>query len=254
MITAYHRPQTLEQALTLLSQPDTLALGGGTSINTPAYKDRNVAVVDLQALGLNHIHKHGHTLEIGATVTLEQLMGNTHIPSALAQAIRREAPLNIRNQSTIAGRLVASDGRSTLATTLLALDAALELRLPDGETRKISLGNYLPLRPTGLIVKISIPLNAALACEQVARTPADLPIVYVALAKWQAGRARLALGGYGKTPLLAMDGTEPEGLETAARIAFHEAGDSWASAEYRRDVAATLAKRCLDTVENANMQ
>jgi CO/xanthine dehydrogenase FAD-binding subunit len=53
------------------------------------------------------------------------------------------------------------------------------------------------------------------------------------------------LGGYGKSPLLAMDGTEAEGIETAARNAFHEATDDYGSAEYRMDVAATLAKRCL---------
>ena len=44
--------------------------------------------------------------------------------------------------------------------------------------------------------------------------------------------------------MLAMDGTEAEGLETAARNAFHEATDEYASAEYRMDVASTLAKRC----------
>ena len=33
MITAYHRPQTLEEALTLLSHPNTLALGGGTLLS-----------------------------------------------------------------------------------------------------------------------------------------------------------------------------------------------------------------------------
>jgi hypothetical protein len=43
-----------------------------------------------------------------------------------------------------------------------------------------------------------------------------------------------------------MDGTESEGTEAAARNAFHEATDEWASAEYRMDVAATLAKRCLE--------
>jgi CO/xanthine dehydrogenase FAD-binding subunit len=45
-----------------------------------------------------------------------------------------------------------------------------------------------------------------------------------------------------------MDGTESEGIETAARNTFHEATDEWASAEYRMDVAATLAKRCLDNI------
>jgi CO/xanthine dehydrogenase FAD-binding subunit len=96
-----------------------------------------------------------------------------------------------------------------------------------------------------LITSIEIPLNVKLAFETVARTPADKPIVCAALALWPSGRTRLALGGFGKAPLLAMDGTEPEGFETAARNAFHEATDEWASAEYRMDVAATLAKRCI---------
>ena len=33
--------------------------------------------------------------------------------------------------------------------------------------------------------------------------------------------------------------------EAAARNAFHEVKDEWASAEYRQDVTATLAKRCV---------
>jgi CO/xanthine dehydrogenase FAD-binding subunit len=45
-----------------------------------------------------------------------------------------------------------------------------------------------------------------------------------------------------------MDGTGPEGVESAARNAFHEANDNWASAEYRMDVAATLAKRCIEKI------
>jgi CO/xanthine dehydrogenase FAD-binding subunit len=44
-----------------------------------------------------------------------------------------------------------------------------------------------------------------------------------------------------------MDGTESDGIETAARNAFHEATDEWASAEYRMSIAATLAKRCLES-------
>jgi CO/xanthine dehydrogenase FAD-binding subunit len=97
----------------------------------------------------------------------------------------------------------------------------------------------------GLITSVTIPLNAKLAFDYVARTPADKPIVCAALPQWNSGRTRLVLGGYGKSPMLAMDGTEAEGVETAARNAFHEAADEFASAEYRMDVAVTLAQRCL---------
>ncbi len=242
MTTEYFRPETMEQALELLARPDAHPLGGGTYLNTPNFvKPEALVVVDLQSLGLKKIHKTGHTLEIGATVTLQQLLDNEHTPAALKQAIRLESAINIRSMATVAGTLVSGDGRSTFATAMLALDAKLTL---NGESA--SLGEFLPLRPRGLITLVSIPLNAALAFEQVARTPADLPIVCAALAQWSSGRARLALGGYGKAPLLAMDGTESAGLESAAKNAFHEASDPWASAEYRMDVAATLARRCLE--------
>ena len=118
----------------------------------------------------------------------------------------------------------------------------------DGQSSTVyGLGDFLPLRPRGLITLITIPLNIKFAFEFVSRTPADKPIICAALTQWNSGRTRLALGGYGKSPMLAMDGTEAEGLESAARNAYHEAADEWASAEYRMDVASVLAKRCLES-------
>ena len=128
------------------------------------------------------------------------------------------------------------------------LDAKLTVTTGPSST-VLGLGEYWALRPAGLITLIAIPLNAKFAYEQVARTPADVPIVCAALAQWTSGRTRLALGGTGQAPLLAMDGTEADGLESAAKNAFHEANDQWASAEYRMDVAATLAKRCLSALQ-----
>ena len=245
MITDYYRPETLPKALELLKGPDTRPLGGGTLLCT--LKSASVKVVDLQALGLNTLQKKGNYLEIGATATLQQLLESEHTPKALKTTLKLEAPLNIRNAATVAGTLVAADGRSTFTAAMLALDAKLTIVNPKSEI--VNLGEFLPLRPDNLhgalITAIEIPLNARLTFESVARTPTDKPIICVALASWPSGRTRLALGGYGKTPLLAMDGTETDELEAAARNAFHEATDEWASAEYRMDVAATLVKRCL---------
>jgi len=245
MITHYYRPESLPEALELLKNPDTLPLGGGTLLST--LKSASIKVVDLQALNLNEVQNMGNNLEIGATATLQLLLENEYAPEALKAALKLEAPLNIRNASTVAGALVAADGSSTFATAMLALDAKLSIQPGDKE---LEIGNFLPLRDENLhgklITAITIPLTAKLTFESVARTPADKPIVCAALAKWPSGRTRLALGGYGKSPLLAMDGTESDGLGTSVRNAFHEATDEWASAEYRMDVAATLAKRCLE--------
>lgn len=250
MITNYHRPQTLDEALALLTQPDTLPLGGGTLLSHPT--TASVQVVDLQALGLDSLSKNGNNLEIGATLTLQALLESEHCPPALKTALKLEAPLNIRNSATAAGTLVACDGRSTFASMLLAMDAKITVRSLLKAEETLNIGDFLPLREQvrgKLITKIIIPLNVKLAFESVSKTPADKPIVCAALTQWNSGRTRLVLGGYGKSPMLAMDGTEADGAETAARNTYHEATDEWASAEYRVDVAATLAKRCLESIK-----
>jgi putative selenate reductase FAD-binding subunit len=249
MITTYHRPQTLDEALALLAQPNTFPLGGGTLLTHSTIG--SVSVVDLQRLGLDSLRAKGNDLEIGATCTLQSLLESEHCPKALKVAIKLEAPINIRNSATVAGTLVSSDGRSPFATSMLAMDAKIEKAIFDNskvDSRISNIGEFLLLRSTNLITKITIPLNAKFAFEFVSRTPADKPIVAAALSQWNSGRTRLALGGYGRSPMLAMDGTEAEGIESAARNAYHEANDEWASAEYRMDVAATLAKRCLESL------
>jgi putative selenate reductase FAD-binding subunit len=243
MITTYHRPQTLDEALALLAQPNTFPLGGGTLLSHP--QTDSVSVVDLQRLGLDSLRVKGNDLEIGATCTLQALLESKDCPAALKIAIKLEAPINIRNSATVAGTLVSSDGRSPFTTSLLAMDA--KITVVSGQSAVVGIGEFLPLRPSGLITLITIPLNVKFAFEFTSKTPADKPIVAAALAQWNSGRTRLTLGGYGKSPMLAMDGTEAEGLDAATRNAYHEANDDWASAEYRMDVAAVLAKRCLES-------
>ena len=72
MITTYHRPSTLDEALALLSQPNTVPLGGGTFLSQPTTDP--VSVVDLQRLGLDSLRINGNELQIGATCTLQALL------------------------------------------------------------------------------------------------------------------------------------------------------------------------------------
>jgi CO/xanthine dehydrogenase FAD-binding subunit len=277
MIIEYHRPENLEAALSLLSrrEPVTVPLGGGSQLSQPS--SEAYAVVDLQGLGLGNIQRRGNTLELGATSTLQAFLGfmdnegeNPFTP-ALREVILHEATNNLRNVATIAGTLVGADGRSPLATALLALDARLVVvpgthSFPMGEAGNqsedalektiVSLGDLFPLRREALsgrlITQVQVPLNAQLAYEYVARTPADRPLVCAAAVRWPSGRTRLALGGYGLAPVLALDGPEGGGLEPAARDAYSQAGDAWASAEYRSEMAAVLARRCIETFSIEN--
>jgi CO/xanthine dehydrogenase FAD-binding subunit len=252
MIIEYQRPKTIPDALKMLArkQPISYPLGGGTHINRDA--DEQYAVVDLQALELGNISNEGNLLRVGATTTLQKLLESRGLAEDLYRTIKLEATNNLRQVATIAGTLVTADGRSPLATLLLALDASLVIMALNKEPQEIKLGNWLPLRVRReygtLISQVNFPQNVKVAYESIARTPKDQPIVCAAVAQWHSGRTRLVLGGWGGSPILALDGPEAEGLEAAARSAYSHAEDEWASEEYRLEMAGILALRCIKRI------
>jgi len=250
MIVEYHRPQEEQEALQLLarSNPRTIVLGGGLYINQKEVGE--VAVVDLQALDFNTIKAGGKRLDVGAEVTLQALLDSGDVPPALEKSIRHQDAYNRRQVATVAGTLLAADGRSSFTTALLALDPILEIRRSGQDPRESHLGDVLPVREGELsgamVSRISIPVNARLSYDYVARSPADFPLVSAAVAVWPSGRTRVVLGGFGEHPKMILDGPGADGAVDAAVDAYSGAGDEWASAEYRSNTAGTLVKRCLD--------
>ncbi len=74
----------------------------------------------------------------------------------------------------------------------------------------------------------------------------DQPILVVAIARWASGRVRIAIGGFGKSPILVLDGPEDSGLIEAVKNALSDSGDEWASAEYRQAVGEVLVRRMMN--------
>lgn len=154
--------------------------------------------------------------------------------------------------------MIAANGRSPLATALLAVDAEM---VWEPDTKQIGLGDWLSIRegisrqqidPPGLILSsIKWATRMELRFHHVARTPDDWPIVCVAVAGWSSGRRRIVIGGFGSSPTLVLDGTGDEGSEHAVRDAFSKASDVWARALYRQEMAWVLTQRCLAEL-NAN--
>ncbi|HLE15219.1 MAG TPA: FAD binding domain-containing protein [Anaerolineales bacterium] len=254
MIIEYYRPATIEEALELIGRVGVpvFPMGGGTALERSA--SRPLAVVDLQDLQLSGFRERGNQLEVGATTLLQAFLEQPGIPDGMRQAIAREASYNLRQVATVAGTLVVASGRSPLATVMLALDAKLALRSNLSASEESSgLGDLLPFRQAGLkgrlITRLTIPTNVSITFESTSRTPADLPIVCCAVATWPAGRTRVALGGHGPAPILAFDGPDAHGAEIAAREAYSRAGDEWATAAYRQDVAGLLVRRCMEELK-----
>ena len=101
MIVEYHRPHTVEEALTLLSREDprTVPLGGGTFLNRGRFAADGpaLAVVDLQELDLARVEQTGNILSIGAMATLQGLADRIDLPLAFRQAIQHEMNHNLRH-------------------------------------------------------------------------------------------------------------------------------------------------------------
>ena len=248
-MTKYYRPQSVSEALLLLSKPNTIPLAGGTYINI---KFRgNYDVVDLQNLGLDNIVVKNKKIEIGSTIKLQQLFQNKQIPELFRTAIKLEAPLNIRNSASLGGLLITCDGRSPVATSLMAFDASIIL---ESNHEEILISDFFTFRSNfpreRLITNIILPFDQPFSFAHVARTPFDRPIVCAALSTWTNGRTRLALGGYGVQPLLVIDGAISDDIAAAARSSYSNAEDEWASAEYRSEMADVLSRKCISIINS----
>ncbi|MDZ4159762.1 MAG: FAD binding domain-containing protein, partial [Anaerolineaceae bacterium] len=215
MIIEYHRPGTLDVALNLLSRksPKTVALGGGTVLSR--HTEGEIAVVDLQDLPIKQIELQAGEFVIGAAVTLQALIESAPIPAAIAEAAKLETNFNLRQVATIAGALISSNGRSPLTTVLLAMDSSLTW-LPGEKT--MPLEKWLVARKNAshsLLTQVRIPSVVGVYASFVGRTPADVPLVGVSVCRWQTGRTRITVCGFGETPMVWFDGPGVSGIEAA---------------------------------------
>lgn len=109
MSAGYARPGTLEEACELLGRPGALPLFGGTDLMGQI--DRGIVepelLVDMQAVGLDHVRVDADGLTIGAAVTLAALATSAEVRpyAALAGAASTAASPLLRNVGTLGGNL-----------------------------------------------------------------------------------------------------------------------------------------------------
>jgi carbon-monoxide dehydrogenase medium subunit len=270
----YHRPSDLDEALHLLRRKNTytVILAGGVTVMGEGSSSIE-AVVDLSNLGLNSIERERNTIHLGAMVTLQQIVENLEdvASGVLSAAARQTAGLHTRNMATIGGLLASADLHAPLSIVMAALGSRVKMYEQSGEmplwqaacaqARRNSLRKHL-------ITSITFTLPAMpyrLAYTQVARTPADRPIVGVAglVSRSSAGDVDIsvAMGG------LTHDLTVVAGSFSHAQIAnladcvktllpakFSDAvliSDHLGSSEYRRSMSSVLTERAIDSALSA---
>ena len=248
MITKYLRPNSIEEAIRLIKRTElkTYPLSGGSVLSH--YQGEPISVVDLQDLNLNEIKFNSDIYSIGATSTLTQIEEEVDIPE-LKEAIRLQAGKNKRNTGTLAGLIHMADGRSALLTVLLAMD--MNITWQPGNIQ-IPLGEWIPVRTqwknASLITEFSLP-KVKIVYDYVSRTPKDLPILLIAIAKWNSGRIRVSIGGFGPNPMIVFDGKNFTGIEEKIDQLLVNSEDEWASAAYRREIGKAIFTRLIALVE-----
>lgn len=269
---AFYSPTTLSAALALKVQhPEATWISGATDIGVALSHGKEVAprfialdrVTELHALQVD-----ARSVRIGAGVALSRLERElAGMFPALDQMLPWFAARQVRNRATLGGNLGSASPIGDLSPVLLALDAELQVRGPRGE-RRIGIDEFfLDYRKTALaadelIVAIVLPRPAPAFCASykvAKRQTDDISIVAAAFAlelgpERRVQRARLAYGGVAATPLRArtvesflqgqmLDATTLEQAQRQLRAAFTPLSDHRASADYRRELCASLFAR-----------
>lgn len=225
----------MEEALDLLSSPQRVALGGGTTLNADRAPS-DLEAVDLQALGLESITEvDAGLVRLGATATLDAVRRCQLLPDSLRELARLEQPSTLRTLATVGGLVAKASAESLLLAGLLAHDARVELAGPASD---LSLAELLAagLPPGSLITAVTADPSGSTATARTGRTPADVPIV-AAYGRRTDGFTAMALTGVGDHPVLVNVYDPTAGLEPVA--------DFRGGPEYRLSLARTLTARVM---------
>ncbi len=221
---------------------DAQVIAGGQSL-IPAMAMRMArprVLIDIARLpGLSEIRLEGDALQIGALVRYFELQASPLV-AAHAPLVRDAVPLiaheAIRSRGTLGGNLAHADPASEMPAVMLALDATIVVKGPDGERRIAAadffLGTYtVDLELGEIITAVSIPRAPSgrlHAIDELVRRAGDYAAVGGAfvldVADGVVTDARLAVFAVCDRPLLAiaaagrLRGQPVDALELAAAL------------------------------------
>ena len=284
-MTAYARPQTLRDALGILSDRPHRVLAGGTDVY-PA----DAAAVGWGRRGLDHpdsppvlditgidtlagIRRFPDRVELGALVTWTEAI-DSQLPAwfdCVRLAAREVGGRQIQNRGTVAGNLCNASPAADGVPALLVLNARVRLQ-HHGGSREIPLREFITgnrrtcLQRGELMTAIVIPSPACAARSTFLKLGARRYLVIsiamvAACLELQHGRirdARLSVGACSEVAqrltglearLEGVPGREaPDMVRDRDLAALSPLDDVRASAPYRRHGARVLVRRALDAL------
>lgn len=272
----YEMPRSLDAALSLLADPGSTVLAGGTDLLVQLRSGRPSprALVDVKAVPeLRVLELGAQGLRLGAAVSCSELSEHESVRHAypgLMEAAELIGSMQIQSRATVGGNLCNGSPAADTTPALLALGAECLVRGPRGE-RRVPLEAFLlgpgrtVLGPGELLVEVCVPPPPPGAADAylrfIPRGEMDIAVVgagvFVQLGP--DGRclaARVALGAVAPTAILVpeaaqalvgsrLEASDLERAAAAAGRAGEPISDKRGPAGYRRRLASVLTRRAL---------
>jgi aerobic carbon-monoxide dehydrogenase medium subunit len=261
----YEVADSVEHAIELLgSRDDAKLLAGGHSL-LPLMKLRFAQpelLVDIGRLReLSYVREESEWIAVGA-LTRHHDVQHDPVLSRSCGLVAHVAGLigdpQVRHLGTIGGSAAHGDPASDLPTVLVALDAQLVVRGPDGERIEAASDFFRSvfetvLGPQDVLTEVRVPkVTGGWAYEKFQRRAQDWATVGVAVVR-SNGSVAVALTNMGPTPVRARAVEDALGAGADAAAAADRADDATsppsdtnASSEFRRHLAKVLTRRALE--------
>lgn len=274
----YHAPETVEEAVALLAefapQNGRVLAGGQSLVPAMAFRlARPEHLIDINGVAaLARLSVAGDELTIGASVrhaTFHEPVIDGPLGRLLSEVVRHIAHDPIRRRGTFCGSIAHADPASEWCCVAATLNATIVARAASG-TRQIPTSEFFTgimttaLAEDELLLQVRLPLlpaDARTGFVEFSRRAGDFAIA-MALATYRLENGRIA------DPRLGIGGVEnrPRRIEEAERVlqggipgaecfaaaataaarAVSPMSDPIISADYRRDLVASLVRRALE--------
>jgi carbon-monoxide dehydrogenase medium subunit len=273
----YVVPSSLREALAVLSESENAkVLSGGMSL-IPLMKMRLVrptTVVDISRIpGLDTITDQGDHIAVGALVKTAETGSSDLVKqfaTALGQAARATADIQVRNQGTTCGSIAHADLAADQPAAVLALGATMVADSVHGQ-RFIAAADFFvdtltsALADDEILVGIDIPKGGSSSYAKLGRRGGDSDYPIAGAAAWvdssngTVADARIAVTGVSAKPYLATAAARAVvggngSAESIAAAASHATDDVvvledlYGSVEYREHIAGVYVQRALEEV------
>jgi carbon-monoxide dehydrogenase medium subunit len=280
----YHRPHTLEDALSLLALHgfDAKLIAGGQSL-APMMNMRFAQpahLIDLNALPqLEGVSLEADALVIGAMTRHHEVATSSTVRAVcplLADAAATIGHYAIRQRGTLGGSLAHADPAAQMPLIASTLGARIEIAGPYG-SREVPASQFLiavmttDLAAEEIIRAVRFPTalpGERHAFELFSRRHGDFAIaacaVTAALAGGRFSSLRVGVGGVSDVPFVlnelageflgeTADGRSVARIAEAVASAINMQDQPGISAAYRRDLVKTLTARALQRATTANL-